>query len=118
MSRTLGPPVPFSGRFPVSAGSGHSVVEEPAFLLSIHNRNGTRMRDTSKDATYLYLLLTLAFSAVFWALIIWSGHLNMGFGLMVVGLMWCPALAAVVSCRLLGRSVRSMAWRWPNNEYM
>lgn len=76
------------------------------------------MRDTPKNATYLYLLLTLAFSAVFWALIIWSGHLDMGFGLMVVGLMWCPALAAVVSCRLLGRSVRSLAWRWPNNKYM
>jgi len=76
------------------------------------------MRDTPKNATYLYLLLTLAFSAVFWALIIRSGHLDMGFGLMVVGLMWCPALAALVSCRLLGRSVRSMAWRWPNNKYM
>ncbi|HLK34071.1 MAG TPA: CPBP family intramembrane glutamic endopeptidase [Terriglobales bacterium] len=76
------------------------------------------MRDTPARATYLYLLLTLAFSSVFWGLIIWSGHLAMAFGLMVVGVMWCPALAAVVSCRLPGRSVRSLAWRWPKNRYI
>ena len=33
------------------------------------------MRDTPKRATYLYLFLTLTFSSVFWALIIWSRHL-------------------------------------------
>ena len=76
------------------------------------------MRDTPARATYLYLLLTLAFSAVGWTLIIWSGHLDMGFGLLVATVMWCPALAALVSCRLLGRSVRSLAWRWPRNRYI
>jgi uncharacterized protein len=76
------------------------------------------MQDTPKRATYVYLLLTLAFSAVFWMFIIWSGHLAMGFGLMVIGVMWCPALAALVTCRLLGRSFRSLAWRWPENRYV
>jgi len=76
------------------------------------------MRDTPKRATYLYLLLTLVFSAVVWTLIIWSGHLGMGFGLMVWGIMWCPALAALVTCRLLGRRLRSLAWRWPNDKYI
>lgn len=75
------------------------------------------MADTPKRATFLYLSFTLAFSAVFWALIIWSGHLGMAGGLMVVGLMWCPALAAMASCRTLGRSVRSLAWRWPQARY-
>lgn len=63
------------------------------------------MRDTPKRATCLYLLLTLAFSGVVWTLIIWSGHLYMGFGLMVPAIIWCPALAALVTCRLLGREV-------------
>ena len=76
------------------------------------------MRDTPKNATSIYLLLTLAFSSVIWALVIWSGHLGMAFGLMIPAIMWCPAFAALVSCRLLGRDFRSLAWRWPSSHYV
>jgi uncharacterized protein len=76
------------------------------------------MRDTPKNATYLYLILTLAFSSAFWALISWSRHLGSGQGELVFGLMWCPALAALASCRFLGRSFRSLAWRWPKGRYV
>ena len=76
------------------------------------------MRDTPGKATWLYLVLTLAFSSAFWALIIWSGHLGSGNGDLVYGLMWCPALAALASCGLLGRSVRSLGWRRPDGRYV
>lgn len=76
------------------------------------------MRDTPKSATGLYLLLVLLFSSVFWSLIIWTGHLSAAGGSLVLSLMWCPALAAIVSCRLLGRRVRSLAWRWPAGRYI
>jgi len=76
------------------------------------------MCDSPKRATYLYLQLTLAFSAVVWILVIWSGRLSMGFGLVSSMLMWCPALAVLVAHRLLGRELRSLAWRWPNGRYM
>jgi len=76
------------------------------------------IQDTPKRASYLYLQLTLAFSAVVWTFIIWSGHLDMGFGLMIPAIMWCPALAALATCRLLRREIRCLAWRWPNNGYM
>jgi membrane protease YdiL (CAAX protease family) len=76
------------------------------------------MHDTPKRAVYLYLQLTLVFSAAVWTLIIWSGHLDMGFGLIVPAIMWCPGLAALVTCHLLGRGLRSLAWRWPSNRYM
>jgi membrane protease YdiL (CAAX protease family) len=76
------------------------------------------MRDTPKRATYIYLQLTLAFSAAVWTLVIWSGHLNMGFGLMIPAIMWCPALAALLTCRLLGRKVQSLAWTWPQTSYL
>ena len=76
------------------------------------------MRDIPKNATYLYLILTLALSSVFWALIIWSGHLASGHGDLAHGVMWCPALAALASCRILGRSFRSLAWRWPRGRYV
>jgi uncharacterized protein len=77
-----------------------------------------RMRDAPVWATYLYLQLTLAFSAVIWTLIICSGHVGMGFGLMIPAMMWCPAIAALLACRLLGRDIRSLAWRWPAKKYV
>jgi len=76
------------------------------------------MLDTPKRATGIYLVFTLLFSSVIWGLIIWSGHLGMAFGMMIVAIMWCPALAALVSCRVLGRDVRSLGWRWPERRYI
>ena len=76
------------------------------------------MRDTPKHATYLYLLFTVLFSSVIWALVIWSGHLGMAFGTMIVAVMWCPALATWVTCRVIGRSFRSLAWGWPQARYI
>src|SRR6516165_2451986 len=49
--------------------------------------------DSPNRAIYLYLKLTLALSVPFWILVIWSGHLNMAFGLIIPALMWCPAIA-------------------------
>lgn len=76
------------------------------------------MLDSPKRAIYLFLQLTLAFSAVVWIPMIWSGHIDMGFGLMIPAIMWCPALAALVTCRMLGREFGSLAWRWPKTKYM
>jgi membrane protease YdiL (CAAX protease family) len=76
------------------------------------------MRDTPKQATLLYLLFTLLFSSVIWALIISSGHIGMAYGMMITAIMWCPALATLVTCHLLGRSIRSLAWRWPAGRYI
>jgi membrane protease YdiL (CAAX protease family) len=42
----------------------------------------------------------------------------MAFGMMVTAVMWCPALASLVTCRILGRSIRSLAWRWPEGRYI
>jgi membrane protease YdiL (CAAX protease family) len=76
------------------------------------------MRDTPAWATLVYLSFTLLFSSIIWSLIIWSGHLGMAFGTMITAIMWCPALAALLTCRVLGRSFRSLAWRWPENRYI
>ncbi len=75
------------------------------------------MQDTPRRATFLYLLFTLLFSSVVWSLVIWSGHLGMAFGTMITAIMWCPALATLVTCRLVGRSFRSLAWDgWPRSR--
>jgi len=72
----------------------------------------------TRRAIYIFLALTFTFSAVLWTLVIWSGHLNMAFGLVIPALMWCPALAALVSCRLLGRDIRTIGWQWPEPKYL
>jgi len=64
-----------------------------------------------------YLLLTLAFSSVFWFLIIKSGHLSSGSGMYVAGLMWCPALAAMLTCKIVGRSIGTLGWKWGETRY-
>ncbi len=74
------------------------------------------MRGTSSNPISVYLRLTLVCSAAVWALIIWSGHLNMGYGLLIPVIMWCPAFAAFLTCRLFGRRISSLGWRWPSSR--
>ena len=76
------------------------------------------MAPTSRKALAAYLGLTLGFSAVFWAFIIWSKHLGGGFGLYVLGLMWSPGAAALLTCRILKRDLRSLGWTWPQRRYV
>jgi len=73
---------------------------------------------SSKNAISVYLQLTLVSSAAVWILIIWSGHLNMGYGLMIPAIMWCPGFAALVTSSLLGRELSSLKWRWPQSKYL
>jgi|SRR6516164_4705556 membrane protease YdiL (CAAX protease family) len=74
--------------------------------------------DSPNRAIYLYLKLTLALSVPFWILVIWSGHLNMAFGLIIPALMWCPAIAAWMTYRRLGRDFRKLAWSWPKARFV
>ena len=75
------------------------------------------MTDTNRRSIPLYLLLTLAFSSLFYFLIIKSGHLGSGGGLYVTALMWCPASAALLSCKILGRRVKTLGWKWGESRY-
>ncbi|HEY7112603.1 MAG TPA: type II CAAX endopeptidase family protein [Thermoanaerobaculia bacterium] len=59
-----------------------------------------------------YLVLTFAFSFVFYFLIIRAGNLGAGGGLFVAGLMWSPAAAAIVASLLTRRRLSEIGWRW------
>jgi membrane protease YdiL (CAAX protease family) len=48
-------------------------------------------------AIVLFLVLVTLLSAIFWTLMIASGHVGAGGGRYVEGLMWCPAVAAFVT---------------------
>jgi len=64
-----------------------------------------------------YLFFTLVFSAVFWGLIIHTGHLASGGGLFVLALMWCPGLAGLLTRYLYQGNLDGHGWRWGRARY-
>jgi membrane protease YdiL (CAAX protease family) len=64
-----------------------------------------------------FLILTLLFSSVFYSLILSAGTLGAGGGNYVFGIMWCPAFAALLTCRLRKKSLDELGWRWPKAKY-
>ncbi|QSZ67392.1 CPBP family intramembrane metalloprotease [Methanofollis aquaemaris] len=55
----------------------------------------------------LYVVLVFAFSSVFWYLIAAAGDLEPA---LVVGLMWSPAVAGLITQMVFERSLRGMGW--------
>jgi membrane protease YdiL (CAAX protease family) len=65
----------------------------------------------------MYLIFLFAFSSFFYFLILHSGSLGFGRGMYVFGLMWCPALAGMLTLRLNGRSIADLGWKWGETKY-
>lgn len=72
---------------------------------------------SSRMQVVVYLVLVFAFSSFFYFLVLRSGSLGNGRGLYVVGLMWCPALAGMLTLRLNGRSISELGWKWGKTKY-
>ena len=72
----------------------------------------------SRRQVLTYLLLVFAFSSVFYFLVLRTGKLGAAGGMYVVGIMWCPALAAVATLKLNRRSLADLGWKWPQTRYM
>jgi CAAX protease family protein len=71
----------------------------------------------SRAQVATYLLLVFAFSSVFYFLVLRAHTLGAGGGLYVAGIMWCPALAAMVTLKLNGRPLPELGWKWPPARY-
>src|SRR6185437_14805264 len=65
----------------------------------------------------IYLAFTFALSSAFYLLVARAGHLGAGRGAYVVCLMWCPAVAALLTCKCLGRDIASLGWKWGKSRY-
>lgn len=74
-------------------------------------------RRSSPVQILIYVLLVFAFSSVFYFLILRAHKLGAAGGLYVVGIMWCPALAAATTLKLNGRKLRELGWKWPQARY-
>ena len=74
------------------------------------------MSDSRKQVG-TYLLLVFAISSIFYFLIIKSGHLGAAGGSYVFGIMWSPALAAVLTKKIHGQNLSTLGWKWGNPRY-
>ena len=64
-----------------------------------------------------FLLFTLLLSSIFYFLIAKSGHTGGGGGGYITALMWSPGLAALLTCKFLGRDVSTLGWKWGETRY-
>jgi uncharacterized protein len=69
-------------------------------------------RDETRTSIITYLACTFALSSIYYTLIIRAGHLSAGHGLYVLGLMWCPGIAAILTCLIRRRPISSLGWKW------
>lgn len=65
-----------------------------------------------ESAIRTFLVLTFGFSAFFYALILLSGRTGGGSGRYAMGIMWCPAFAALLACRIHGIRLTTLGWHW------
>jgi uncharacterized protein len=73
--------------------------------------------DENRKQLLTFLLLTFVLSSVFYFLIIKSGHLGAGGGAYVYSLMWSPATAALITCKIFRRNLGTLGWRWGQTRY-
>jgi hypothetical protein len=83
------------------------------FVTVPHDRAGRGIRLDAGRGTWravgLFLVLTIRLSGVFWVLI---NATQMSNPFYVWLLMWVPGCAALLTCRILRRPLRSMGWTW------
>src|SRR5438445_6887967 len=91
----------------------------PLVLVMGSHVSRSRMSEPrgSRAQVISYVLLVFAFSSIFYFLILRTHTLGAGGGLYVVGIMWCPALAAMATLRFNRRPLHELGWKWPSARY-
>ncbi len=74
-------------------------------------------RDNSRRQIVIYLLLTFGFSSLFYFLILRAHGFHGTGGTYTLALMWCPALAGMLTLKLNGRKLSELGWKWPKSKY-
>jgi membrane protease YdiL (CAAX protease family) len=76
----------------------------------------SELKRTASRRILIFLGINFLFSSVFYFLII-KTKLDGGGGLYVRALMWCPGLSALLTCRLVQKSLSELGWKWGNTKY-
>ena len=65
----------------------------------------------------VFYALTLVFSNIFNAFVIFGGHMDAGSLLYVTGAMWSPGVAAIATKRIFREPIGDLPWRWGGARY-
>jgi membrane protease YdiL (CAAX protease family) len=65
----------------------------------------------------LYYALTLVFSNIFNAFVLFGGRMDAGNLLYVTGAMWSPCLAALATKRIFREPIAELPWKWGGARY-
>ena len=76
------------------------------------------MQSKSIKKIITFLAVTLALSSIFYYLILTGGSLDTAGGLYVLGLMWAPGLAGIITQLVFERSLRGMGWKLGKFKYL
>jgi membrane protease YdiL (CAAX protease family) len=74
--------------------------------------------EKTRKPIWLFLLLTFCLSSIFYVLLIRQGSLQSGGDILTLGLMWCPALGAFLTWRILKIKSLGIGWRPGNWRYL
>src|SRR5436305_2465021 len=74
------------------------------------------MAGDAKKMVLTYLFLAFALSSVFYYLILGPGKGKLG-TLTVLGLMWCPGVAAFATRLIYQGNLRGIGWGWGRTRY-
>ncbi|WP_430409392.1 CPBP family intramembrane glutamic endopeptidase [Kordia sp.] len=71
-------------------------------------------RKEAWSTIFMFLLIVTVLSSLFHYAIVnlYPSRIYIG------GLMWCPAIAAIITLKLKGRSISSLHWNWGNWKYI
>jgi len=75
----------------------------------MHQSTNSDERRNAWRAISIFLIITMALSAVFQGLMIYQGHMTR---MLVTATMWSPGVAAVLTCLILNRDVSTLPWGW------
>ena len=70
--------------------------------------------DNTQRKLITFLVLTIGMSSAFWFFIISAGTIK---GQLILGLMWCPGVAALITQLLFQRNLRGLGWGWGRSKY-
>jgi len=64
-----------------------------------------------------FVFITYGISSIFMYLAISAGSLRAGGGLVALGSMWSPAIAAILTQLIFRKSMREFGWKWGKTKY-
>ena len=71
---------------------------------------------TRKDV-WVFLALLAIFSSVFYALVFLRTDAGAQWSVYAAAFMWCPGLAAIVTCFVRDRTLRGLGWGWGRTRF-